>query len=77
MPAETTVTAADVQAFAEQHREQLTYGPAFNRGLRDLVADAARCARIGDEQAAAYWLGRARAWLDRCAQRAAAAAEGR
>ena len=33
-------TAAEIQQFAEEHRDLLTYGSRFNRGVRDAVARA-------------------------------------
>jgi hypothetical protein len=53
--------AAEIQQFAEEHRELLVYGPRFNRGVRDAVARAWDVVtRLGREDAADRFLDEAR-----------------
>jgi hypothetical protein len=50
-------TAAEIQQFAEEHRDLLTYGSRFNRGVRDAVARAWDVVtRLGREDAADRFL---------------------
>ncbi len=49
----------DVQRFADAHRDRLTYGERYDRALRELVADAAHFARLGQADSADAYLGMA------------------
>jgi len=52
-------TVRDVQRFADAHRDRLTYGEQYDRALRELVADAAHFARLGQADSADAYLGMA------------------
>jgi hypothetical protein len=54
-------TAAEIQPFPEDHRELLTCGSRFNRGVREAVARAWDVVtRLGREDAADRFLDKAR-----------------
>jgi hypothetical protein len=52
-------TLDEVQAFADAHRDRLTYGEHYDRALRELVSDAAHFARLGEGDSADAYLGMA------------------
>lgn len=52
-------TLAEVQAFADAHRDRLTPGDQYDRALRELVRDAAHFAKLGQPDSADAYLGMA------------------
>ncbi len=52
-------TLADVQAFADAHRDRLTSGEHYDRALRELLRDAAHFAKLGEAASADAYLGMA------------------
>ena len=52
-------TVRDVQRFADAHRHLLIDGEQHDRALRELVADAAHLARLGQGDSADAYLGMA------------------